>query len=291
MSHSQTESRSTSQPVRTVTTASGDITYSAAGSGPAAVFVHGVFLSHRFWDGQLAGLADTRRCLAPDLLAHGGSDIRPAGGGALDLLAQAQMIVDFMDALGLAEADLVGNDTGGAITQMVAANTPGRVRSLTLTNCDTHDNWPPPPFQPVIDLARQGALAPALPALATDAAQVRGALGGSFEHPDQIPDEVLLAFTAPFTDPERAAALQDYLAGMDNAVTVAIRDKLARFQAPTQMVWGTADKFFSMAWAQWLADTIPGTRRVVPVEGALLFFPLERPGDLNRALREFWTAR
>jgi pimeloyl-ACP methyl ester carboxylesterase len=274
---------------RAVATEFGDVSYTEAGDGPPAVFIHGVFLNADLWHHQLEGLADLRRCLAVDLLAHGGSVY--VGAEDLTVRLQADMIVAFLDALDLDSVDLVGNDSGGAVAQLVATTIPGRIRTLTLTNCDTHDNWPPPPFQPVIDLARQGALAPALPALATDAAQVRGALGGSFEHPDQIPDEVLLAFTAPFTDPERAAALQDYLAGMDNAVTVAIRDKLARFQAPTQMVWGTADKFFSMAWAQWLADTIPGTRRVVPVEGALLFFPLERPGDLNRALREFWTAR
>ena len=293
MSHSQTDSRSIfSSPVRTVTTASGTITYAEAGSGsaPAAVFVHGVFLHHGLWAAQLAALSDVRRCLAPDLLAHGGSALAPAGGELLDLRAQARMIIDVLDALGVYQADLVGNDTGGAICQLAAVMAPDRFRSLTLTNCDVHDNWPPPPFMPIVDLARQGVLATVLPTLGGSAAQIRSGMGGSFEHPDDVPDEVLLSFFAPFADPARAAALQGYVAGMDNAVTVAIRDDLAKLTVPTQMVWGTGDEFFTLSWAQWLADTIPGAQRIVEVDGAKLFFPMERPEELNRPLRELWTA-
>jgi len=293
MSHSQTDSRSIfSSPVRTVTTASGTITYAEAGSGPGpvAVFVHGVFLHHGLWSAQLAELADVRRCLAPDLLAHGGSALAPAGGEPLDLRAQARMIIDFLDALGVYQADLVGNDTGGAICQLAAVMAPDRFRSLTLTNCDVHDNWPPPPFMPIVDLARQGVLATALPTLAGTADQIRAGLASSLEHPETIPDDVLLSFFAPFADPARAAAVQGYVAGMDNAVTVAIRDDLAKLTVPTQMVWGTGDEFFTLSWAQWLADTIPGAQRIVEVDGARLFFPMERPEALNGPLRELWTA-
>jgi len=60
-------------------------------------------------------------------------------------------------------------------------------------------------------------------------------------------------------------------------VTIAIRDDLAGLQVPTLIVWGTADQFFDVAWARWLAATIPGTVRCVELEGAKLFFPLERP--------------
>jgi pimeloyl-ACP methyl ester carboxylesterase len=275
-----------------VTTASGTVSYAEAGaaSQPAAVFVHGVFLHHGLWTGQLAALADVRRCLAPDLLAHGGSALAPASGAELDLRAQAAMIIDFLDALGIYQADLVGNDTGGAICQLAAVMAPDRFRSLTLTNCDVHDNWPPPPFKPVVDLARYGMLATALATLACDAAQIRVGVGSSFENHESVTDEVLLSFFAPFADPARAAAVQTYVAGMDNAVTVAIRDELAKLTVPVQMVWGTADEFFTLSWAQWLLDTIPGARRIVEVDGAKLFFPLERPEALNGPLRELWTA-
>src|SRR4029077_7369278 len=112
-------------------------------------------------------------CLAPDLLAHGGSAPAPASGEPLVPRAQARMIIDFLAALGVSQADLVGNATGGSICQVAAAMAPDRFRSLTLTNCDVPDNWPPPPFMPIVDLARQGVMATVLPALAGDVGQVR----------------------------------------------------------------------------------------------------------------------
>jgi pimeloyl-ACP methyl ester carboxylesterase len=72
---------------------------------------------------------------------------------------------------------------------------------------------------------------------------------------------------------------------MDNAVTVAVRDELSRFEAPTWIVWGTGDEFFDVAWARWLSSTIAGTVDSVEREGAKLFFPAERWSEFNAALR------
>jgi pimeloyl-ACP methyl ester carboxylesterase len=198
------------------------------------------------------------------------------------------MIIDFLDALGVYQADLVGNDTGGAVCQLAAVMAPDRFRSLTLTNCDVHDNWPPPPFMPIVDLARQrraghGARHPAGSRRPDRTGHQWSVMQSAAARPHAI-------HAAPFADPARAAAVQAYVAGMDNAVTVAIRDDLAKLTVPAQMVWGTGDEFFALSWAQWLADTIPGAQRIVEVDGAKLFFPMERPEELNRPLRELWTA-
>jgi pimeloyl-ACP methyl ester carboxylesterase len=84
--------------------------------------------------------------------------------------------------------------------------------------------------------------------------------------------------------------VQGYVARMDSSVTVAIRDDLAAFLHPTLIVWGTADEFFPVRWARWLAATIPGTVRCVEVQGAKLLFPTERPETLNEELRALWGA-
>jgi pimeloyl-ACP methyl ester carboxylesterase len=272
---------------RSTATTFGDVSYLEAGQGPAAVFVHGVFLSADLWRHQLEGLADLRRCLAVDLLGHGGT---PYGGNDLTMSLQADMIVAFLDALGLDRVDLIGNDSGGAIAQLVVARAPGRIRTLTLTNCDTHDNWPPPAFAPIVKLARQGALAAALKALAGDPEAARTALASGFEHPEDLSDEVVARLIGPIGSSDtRAEAIEAYVAGMDNQVTVAIRDDLAAFRSPTLIVWGTADEFFDVEWARWLASTIPGTVRRVEIEGGKLFFPIERPVALNQELRQLWT--
>ena len=72
------------------------------------------------------------------------------------------MLTEFLDALEIDQVDLVGNDSGGGIAQIFAALYPERVRSLTLTNCDTHDNWPPEAFKPFLEMAAAGGLRDAL---------------------------------------------------------------------------------------------------------------------------------
>ena len=267
------------------TPAFGDVAYGESGTGPAALFLHGVFLNADLWGHQVEALSDLRHCIAVDLLAHGQSACPP---GHLTIGVQAAMIVEFLDALDIEEVDLVGNDTGGAVAQMIAASHPDRVRSMTLTNSDVHDNFPPEAFLPIQELARQGGLVEALGALAPDPEGIRAALGTGMEHPESVPDDTLLGFFAGFASIKRATALQDYIAGMEPSEMIAIHDGLARFTRPTAIVWATDDAFFPVQWAEWLEATIPGVNRSVRVDGARLFFPLERPDDLTSELRQFW---
>jgi pimeloyl-ACP methyl ester carboxylesterase len=135
-------------PVTThsVETRSGHISYASAGSGPVALFVHGVVLNKHLWRYQLTGRADIRRSIAGDLLAHGDTEITPDQD--VTVTANAKMLKEALDALKIDQVDLVGNDSGGGIAQIFPAINPERVRTLTLTNCDTHDNWPPDAFKP-----------------------------------------------------------------------------------------------------------------------------------------------
>src|SRR6201995_5777975 len=135
---------------RSIETASGRISYAETGAGPVALFVHGVLLNKHLGRHQLAGLSDIRRCIAIDLLAHGGTEIEP--NQDVWVTANAGMLREALDALGIDQVDLVGNDSGGGIAQIFAALNPKRVRSLTLTDCDTHDNWPPEAFTPFVEM-------------------------------------------------------------------------------------------------------------------------------------------
>src|SRR6202171_815725 len=147
-----------SQQIPTMThsveTPSGRISYASAGSGPVALFVHGVVLNKHLWRHQLSGLSDIRRCIAVDLLAHGDTEIEP--NQDVSVTANANMLREVLDALRIDQVDLVGNDSGGGIAQIFVALNPNRVRSLTLTNCDTHDNWPPEAFKPFVDMVEAG---------------------------------------------------------------------------------------------------------------------------------------
>jgi pimeloyl-ACP methyl ester carboxylesterase len=272
-----------------VQTASGRISYTERGTGPVALFVHGVLLNGYVWRHQLEQLSDIRRCIAVDILAHGDTEIRPAQD--VSVATNADMLAEFLDALRIDQVDLVGNDSGGGIAQIFAARYPLRVRTLTLTNCDTHDNWPPEAFKPFLAMAAAGGLRSALEAMLADKRRYRSpeALGPAYEHPDRVTDETIERYLRPFVRTEqRTRDLARFLVAFDNAHTVSIEGCLKTFMAPTLIVWGTGDVYFDVKWSRWLADTIPGVRRRVELRGARIFFPEERPEEFNVELRAHW---
>jgi len=132
-------------------------------------------LNGYLWRHQLTGLGDTRRCIAVDLLAHGSTNIKPDQDVAYD--APALMLKQFLDTLRIESVDLVGNDSGGAIAQIFAANYPERVRSFTLTDCDAHDNWPPEAVKDFLQLVARGGLMGAIETMLADRAFVRSDQG------------------------------------------------------------------------------------------------------------------
>jgi pimeloyl-ACP methyl ester carboxylesterase len=250
----------------TVRTPSGTIAYAEQGSGPVALFVHGVLLNSYLWRHQLSGLSDIRRCIAPDLLAHGDTEIAP--GQDLSVTANAEMFA-----------------------QIFAARHPERIRTLTLTDCDTHDNWPPEAFKPFLAMAAAGGLRDALTAMVGDKNVYRspGALGPAYERPEQVSDETIDTYLGPhLRTPERTRDLERFLAAFDPAHTVAVEPRLRTLAAPTFIGWGTDDIYFGLEWGDWLARTIPGTRRHIRFDGARVFFPEERWREFNRELRSHW---
>jgi pimeloyl-ACP methyl ester carboxylesterase len=136
---------------------SGRIAYFEKGHGPAALFIHGVPLNGYHWRHVIERVQQRRRCIAIDLMGLGYTEI-----GALQdvsFTAQAHMIAEVMAALNIEKADLISNDSGGAIAQIFAAYYPTRLTSLVLTNCDVHDGWPPPQVLPLMEHARNGTIA------------------------------------------------------------------------------------------------------------------------------------
>jgi pimeloyl-ACP methyl ester carboxylesterase len=274
---------------RSAATELGEISYLDVGEGPTALFVHGVFTNALFWRNVLADTARWRRCIAIDLPAHGQTPTTESWDLSLGGLAQA--LVALCDAIDAGQVDLVANDTGGAVAQIFAATNPQRLRSMTLTNCDTQGNIPPPDFAPVVDLARQGGLAEVVKGLASDLSLARSdaGFGSGYERPQDLPDEVVRAYLAPLAASDlRARELERFVAQLEPGPLLAIEPQLKELETPTLLVWGTGDPFFDLSWARWLRDTIPGVTEIVEIEGAKLFFPDERAADLVPHLQRHW---
>lgn len=274
---------------------SGRIAYIERGQGPVSLFVHGVPLNGYHWRHVIERVQDRRRCIAIDLMGLGYSEIAPTQ--SVDFTAQAQMLAEVIDALGIDKVDLVSNDSGGAIAQIFAAHHPHRLTSLTLSNCDVHDGWPPHQVLPMMELARKNALAPIFQAFLDDPAAAReryirgesAPLFRSYHNPLVLTDEVIRLYLQPLLSSlQRIDAFNRYWLGFDPRHTIAVHAALKRLTVPTLIVWGLQDIFFDRKWATWLKDTIPGARRVVEVPDGRLFFPEDLPDAFTQPLLQFW---
>lgn len=260
------------------------ISYTDVGEGPVTLFVHGVFTNGRLWRNCVRLLSDHRRCIAVDLPGHGHTP--PVGEPSVWGLADAVDTV--IRALDLRDIALVGNDTGGAVAQVVLARDPDRFASFALTNCDTEGNFPPPMFKPAVyaakaRLLRLGGPLVRFPALA------RQLYRTGYQRPGAIPDDVITDYLAPIlSSPASTRFMERLLASMNPHQLADIRPRLAACQVPTVLVWGTGDLFFELEWAHWLRRLIPGATEVVEIPGGRLFYVDERAGELVAALENHW---
>ena len=266
----------------------GRIAYVERGKGDAALFLHGFPLNGYQWRGTLARLSPYRRCIAPDFLGLGYTEVAPGQSVAPD--AQVEMLAELLDALSVDRVDLVANDSGGQAAQLFLAKHPHRVRTLLLTNCDSEIECPPPALAPVIQLAREGQfvaqwLAPWLADKAL--ARSKDGLGGqTYTHASNPSDEAIDVYLGPLVrDPERTLA---YAVSLYRNWLEGIGPKLRASEAPTRIVWGTGDTIFTRRGAEHLERSFARSRGIRFVEGARLFFPEEYPDLIAEEARRLW---
>ncbi len=268
----------------------GRIAYVERGTGPAALFLHGYPLNGFQWRGALERLSKHRRCIAPDSMGLGYSEVPEAQSVAPD--AQVEMFVALLDRLAIPAVDLVGNDSGGAISQLLVARHPNRVRTLLLTNCDAHDDSPPPSFLPFIAAARTGALAAGISRQLADKALARSpkGIGGlTYTEPANPTDDAIDCYFTPLvSSPLRKAQFQAYAIALEHNPLAGTETALASFTGPVRIVWGTADTIFDQASADWLDHLFPHSQGVRRVPGAKLFFPEEMPDLVAEEARRLW---
>jgi pimeloyl-ACP methyl ester carboxylesterase len=274
-----------------VQTPSGPASYvDTGGPGRPVLLVHGVGSSSYLWRNVIAELDGERRCVSFDLPLHGHTPAAPDQDFTLNGLAR--FIAGCCDALDLADIDLVANDTGGAVSQVFAASHADRLHTLTLTNCEAHDNVPPKVLLPAVLLARLGLLAPIAVRMTRDIPRGKKRIYGmGYQDISKLPDDIARVWLeAQGGTPEAARLSQRLLLSLHARDLLAAEPALKRLEVPTLIVWGTGDRAFRTKWAYWLRDTIPGASEVVEIDGGRLFFPDERAGELTAALRRHWDA-
>lgn len=262
----------------------GRIRYREAGEGRPIVFVHGYLVDGRLWDGVVDRLAGNFRCLAPDwpmgsqqVAMNPTADLSPPGVAAT--------IASFLEALDLTDVTIVGNDSGGAMSQVLVTRHPERIGRLVLTNCDTHENFPPGIFKAMPPLAK-------LPGgMALLGAPFRiGALGRRAFRPfakTPIPDDLVASWLQPgLRDPAVNRDLKKVTVGMNKRYTLEAAAKLRGSQLPILLTWAPGDKYFPISYAQRLAAEA-GNARIVEIPDAKTFVPLDQPELLAKEIAQF----
>ena len=263
----------------------GTISYRDTGDGPPVVFLHGLLVDGTVWRKITPLLDGAARSIVPDLPL--GSHRTPMNADA-DVTPHgvARLVGDFLAALDLEDVTLVGNDTGGAISQLVALDHGERVGRLVLTNCDCFDVFPPKEFVPMVKSARvPGALKAALaPMRSATARRTVIAYGGLAR---EIPDEVTAAWVEPArTDARVRGDLATFLRAMDKSITREAAERLPTLTVPSIVAWGQDDRFFSRELGQRLAATLPNAR-LEPIANSRTFVSEDEPEALAALIRGF----
>jgi pimeloyl-ACP methyl ester carboxylesterase len=272
--------------VHEVTLPTARIRYRERGEGPPVVFVHGLGVNADLWRHVVPVLAEAGyRCVAPDW-PFGAHEV-PVPEADLSPPGAADLVADFLAALDLHDATVVGNDSGGAVTQLLMVRRPERVGRVVLTPSDCFDRFPPPPFSVLPALAR----VPGAIWLLVQAFRIRAthrlptAFGWVAKRP--IPPGIVESYLAPARrDPAVRDDMRRFVRGAHPRHTLAAARDLPRFDRPVLLAWASEDKLFPVALARRLAATLPNAT-LATIDDSYTFVAEDQPARLAALILDF----
>jgi pimeloyl-ACP methyl ester carboxylesterase len=269
----------------TITLSAGRLDYAdTGGDGPTIVLLHGLLMDSSLWDGPVADLSADHRCIAPTLPL--GAHRHPASGD-LSLPGIARLVEEFLDRLDLHDITLVGNDTGGALVQLVLAGNAERVGRAVLVSCEAFDNVPPGLTGRALVLS--GRLPAPLFGLFMQQMRLRPArrLPIAFGWLTKRGDAATARWLRPvLTRPEIRRDAVRLLRAIDGRAVAAAADALPSFDRPALVVWASEDRVMPVEHGRRLADLLPDAR-LVEIADSYTLVPLDRPAELASAIRTF----
>ena len=274
-----------------VQTDSGRLRYFERGTGPAIVFVHGVLVNANLWRKVVPALAKDFRCVTLDL-PLGSSEIPMSPDADLSPPALADLIADAIEGIGLEDVTLVGNDTGGALCQILVTRRPERIGKVVLTPCDAFDNFFPTLFRFV--------LAPAyLPGglmNCTNALRIRAlrrlpvAFGWLTKRPvDSREAEDSYVYPSLTNKGARRDGTKA-VRKINKRYTLDAAERFHAFDKPVLLAWSSEDKVFPPEHAERMAKLFPDAR-IEWIDDSYSFSPEDRPDRVAEAIADFARER
>jgi pimeloyl-ACP methyl ester carboxylesterase len=267
----------------------GPIEYAdTGGAGPVLVLLHGLMMDSSLWDETIAALSADHRCIAPTL-PFGAHRLATHPDADLSLPGLARLVAEFLDRLDLRDVTLVGNDTGGALVQLIDS---ARVARLVLASCDAFDNFPPGLTGRT--LALTGKLTPTLFGLFMQQMRLRPVrrLPIAFGWLTKRGDAATARWMKPvLTRPEiRRDTVRMLRATMaDTTIMSRAAERLAGIDWPALVVWASEDRVMPPAHGRRLAELLP-QGQLVEIDDSYTLIPLDQPDQLAQAIRKFCAA-
>jgi pimeloyl-ACP methyl ester carboxylesterase len=274
----------------TVDLPQGRLAYRAAGPAasnfPPVVLVHGLLVDARLWAPVADRLAaEGVRSYAPTLPL--GSHTWPMNADAdLSPGGVARIALDFIRALDLSDVTIAGNDTGGAICQLMLADDTSRIGAAVFTNCDALGTFPPRSLAPLFRALRHpGVVACIAPGMRSKAMR-NGPLAYGPLSNGKIDSELTLDWVTPLADDAIRRDLAKLARGVHPRLLLAAASRFDQFSGPVRILWGDADSMFRVKLGRQLSEAFPrATFNTVP--NGRTFLPLDAP---DRVAREIVSA-
>lgn len=272
--------------MKTIELSSSTIEYLDHGTGPAIMLLHGLLMDAFLWDEVIADLSVDHRCIAPTL-PLGAHRVAIDSDVDLSLKGLAAIVNELVERLELAEVTLVGNDTGGAIAQVILASGQPWVDRAVLVSCDAFDNFPPGLTGKALFAA--GKLPPALFGLFMQQMRLRPVrrLPIAFGWLTKTGDQTTARWIKPIlTRPDIRRDTVNVLRALsaDRSALVDQTEPLSRFQRPVLVAWAADDRVMPPEHGLRLAELFP-QGRLVEIHDSYTLVPLDQPHQLSRAIR------
>ena len=248
----------------------------AASNHPPVVLVHGLLVDARLWEPVAERLPSAGiRSYAPTLPL--GSHRQPMNADAdLSPAGVARLVLDFIQALGLSDVTIAGNDTGGAICQIMLAGDTSRISAAVLTNCDALGTFPPRSLAPLFRALRHPGLVAAMAPALRSKAMRNGPLAYGPLSSEPLDSDLTLDWVQPLADEAVRRDLAKLARGVHPRVLLDAASRFGQFTGPVRVLWGEADSMFRLTLGRQLAEAFPhATLATVPA--GRTFLPLDAP--------------